>query len=62
MPTGTPEPGTFYFTTVDGITLSGQIDGQGTTALVLSNGKGQAKDVWQAIVPQLTSRGSVTVR
>ena len=34
--TATPEPGTFYFTTDDNVTLSGRIVGTGTTAIVLS--------------------------
>jgi pimeloyl-ACP methyl ester carboxylesterase len=60
-PTATPEPGTLYFATEDGVTLSGQIYGQGTTALILSNGKEQGKDVWHTIAPQLASRGYLTV-
>ena len=55
--TATPEPGTFYFTTDDGVTLSGKIIGTGTTAIVFSSMDGDPKIDWQNLAPLLASRG-----
>jgi alpha/beta superfamily hydrolase len=56
-PTDTPPPGTFYFTTEDGITLSGELVGAGKTALIFSNGQEVSKSVWQHTAEQLASHG-----
>lgn len=55
-PTATPEPGTFYFTTEDGVTLNGQIYGQGKTAVVFSNQVDGDRTLWDALVQQLVGR------
>jgi dienelactone hydrolase len=57
--TATPEPGTFYFTTDDNVTLSGKIVGTGTTAIVFSSMDGDPKIDWQGLAPLLASRGYV---
>ena len=56
-PTDTPPAGTFYFTTEDGVTLNGQIFGQGKTALVFSNGLDLPKFVWRPVAEQFASQG-----
>ena len=58
--TATPEPGTFYFTTDDNVTLSGKIVGTGTTAIVFSSMDGDPKVDWQDLAPLLASRGYMT--
>src|SRR5262245_20474886 len=58
--TATPEPGTFYFTTDDNVTLSGKIVGAGTTAIVFSSMDGDPKVDWQDLAPLLASRGYMT--
>ena len=58
--TATPEPGTFYFTTDDNVTLSGKIVGTGTTAIVFSSMDGDPKIDWQGLAPLLASRGYMT--
>ena len=58
--TATPEPGTFYFTTDDNVTLSGKIVGTGTTAIVFSSMDGDPKIDWQDLAPLLASRGYMT--
>ena len=58
--TATPEPGTFYFTTDDKVTLSGKIVGTGTTAIVFSSMDGDPKIDWQDLAPLLASRGYMT--
>jgi alpha/beta superfamily hydrolase len=55
--TTTPEPGTFYFTTDDGVTLSGKIVGSGTTAIVLSAQDGDPGSEWAPLASQLADRG-----
>src|SRR5215831_2429834 len=55
--TATPEPGTFYFTTDDGVTLSGKIVGSGTTAIVLSAQDGDPGSEWAPLAAQLADRG-----
>ena len=54
--TATPEPGTFYFTTDDGVTLSGKIVGTGTTAIVLSAQDGYPSMFWEPLATQLADR------
>jgi pimeloyl-ACP methyl ester carboxylesterase len=61
-PTETPQPGTFYFKSEDGVTLSGHLDGQGRTAVVFSNQIGGDQEVWRTvgaanIVQQVVARG-----
>src|SRR4051794_10022479 len=56
-PTDTPAPGTFYFTTDDGVTLSGKIVGTGTTAIVLSAQDGDPGSEWSPLATQLADRG-----
>ncbi len=58
--TATPEPGTFYFTTDDNVTLSGKIVGTGTTAIIFSSMDGDPKIDWQDLAPLLASRGYMT--
>lgn len=58
--TATPEPGTFYFTTDDKVTLSGKIDGTGTTVIIFSSMDGQPKEDWMNIAPLLAARGYMT--
>jgi alpha/beta superfamily hydrolase len=58
--TATPEPGTFYFTTDDNVTLSGKIVGTGTTAIVFSSMDADSKVDWQDLAPLLASRGYMT--
>ena len=58
--TATPEPGTFYFTTDDNVTLSGKIVGMGTTAIVFSSMDADPKIDWQNLAPLLASRGYMT--
>ncbi len=58
--TATPEPGTFYFTTDDNVTLSGKIVGTGTTAIVFSSMDGDSKIDWRDLAPLLASRGYMT--
>jgi esterase/lipase len=58
--TATAEPGTFYFTTDDNVTLSGKIVGTGTTAIVFSSMDGDPKIDWQDLAPLLASRGYMT--
>jgi dipeptidyl aminopeptidase/acylaminoacyl peptidase len=55
--TATPEPGTFYFTTDDGVTLSGKIVGSGATAIVLSAQDGDPGVEWAPLASQLADRG-----
>lgn len=55
--TATPEPGTFYFTTDDGVTLSGKIIGTGATAIVLSAQDGDPGSEWSPLATQLADRG-----
>jgi alpha/beta superfamily hydrolase len=55
--TARPEPGTFYFTTEDGVTLSGKTYGQGTTAIVLSSMDGDTGADWDQLVEPLANRG-----
>jgi alpha/beta superfamily hydrolase len=59
--TATPEPGTFYFTTDDGVTLSGAIVGTGTTAIILSSMDMQSKALWVDVAPLLAARGYLTL-
>jgi len=54
--TATPEPGTFYFTTDDNVTLSGKIVGTGTTAIVLSAQDGDPSMFWEPLATQLVVR------
>jgi hypothetical protein len=56
-PTDTPPAGAFYFTTEDGVTLNGQILGQGKTALAFSNGLDLPKFVWRPVAEQFASQG-----
>jgi uncharacterized protein len=56
IPTATPEPGTFYFTTDDNATLSGKIVGTGTTAIVLSAQDGYPNTFWEPLATQLAGR------
>ena len=59
--TATPEPGTFYFTTDDGVTLSGKIVGTGTTAIIFSSMDGDPKIDWKDLAPLLAARGYMTL-
>ena len=59
--TATPEPGTFYFTTDDNVTLSGKIVGTGTTAIIFSSMDGDSKVDWRDLAPLLASRGYMTL-
>ena len=59
--TATPEPGTFYFTTDDNVTLSGKIVGTGTTAIIFSSMDGDSKVDWQDLAPLLAARGYTTL-
>jgi alpha/beta superfamily hydrolase len=59
--TATPEPGTFYFTTDDNVTLSGKIVGTGTTAIVFSSMDGDPKNDWMDLAPLLASHGYMTL-
>jgi len=54
--TATPEPGTFYFTTDDNVTLSGKIVGTGTTAIVFSAQDGYPGMFWEPLATQLADR------
>jgi alpha/beta superfamily hydrolase len=55
--TATPEPGTFYFTTDDGVTLSGKIVGTGMTAIILSAQDGYPSMFWEPLATQLADHG-----
>src|SRR5262249_28919519 len=55
--TAAPEPGTFYFTTDDKVTLSGKIMGSGMTAIVLSAQDGYPSMFWEPLATQLANRG-----
>jgi alpha-beta hydrolase superfamily lysophospholipase len=59
--TAIPEPGTFYFTSDDNVTLSGKIVGAGTTAIIFSSMDGDSKVDWVDLGPLLASRGYMTV-
>jgi esterase/lipase len=59
--TATPEPGTFYFTTDDNVTLSGKIVGTGTTAIIFSSMDADSKVDWQDLAPLLAARGYMTL-
>jgi hypothetical protein len=54
--TATPEPGTFYFTTDDHVTLSGKIVGTGTTAIILSAQDGYPSMFWEPLATQIAGR------
>lgn len=56
-PTASPRPGTFYFATSDGVTLNGEIFGQGKTALIFSNGKGLTMGTWETVAQALATHG-----
>lgn len=60
-PTATPQPGTFYFTTSDGVTLNGRIFGQGKTALIFSNGKGFSMQLWVTVAQTMADRGYMSM-
>jgi alpha/beta superfamily hydrolase len=57
----TPEPGTFYFTTDDNVTLSGKIVGTGTTGIIFSSMDGDSKADWVDLAPLLAARGYLTL-
>jgi alpha/beta superfamily hydrolase len=59
--TETPLPGTFYFTTDDGVTLNGKIVGQGTTAIIFSAMDADPKEEWADVAPLLAARGYMTL-
>lgn len=59
-PTARPQPGTFYFTTDDGVTLNGQIYGTGKTALIFSNGRGVSMNLWESVAQTMADRGYMT--
>jgi pimeloyl-ACP methyl ester carboxylesterase len=59
--TATPEPGTFYFTTDDNVTLSGKIAGTGTTAIIFSAMDADPKEEWMDVAPLLAARGYMTL-
>lgn len=61
-PTASPQPGTFYFTTRDGVTLNGQIYGSGKTALIFSNGKGVTMSLWDSVAQIMADRGYMSFR
>lgn len=61
-PTASPQPGTFYFTTRDGVTLNGQIDGAGKTALIFSNGRGVTMNLWESVAQAMADRGYMSFR
>jgi alpha/beta superfamily hydrolase len=55
--TATPQYGSFYFKTDDGVTLSNQTFGQGATAGILSNQNAEARLEWWPLAKTLASRG-----
>ncbi|HEU5349419.1 MAG TPA: alpha/beta fold hydrolase, partial [Ktedonobacterales bacterium] len=57
LPTQPPRPGTFYFTTSDGVTLSGEIFGRGKTALIFSNSKGLTMGTWETVAHTMADHG-----
>ena len=60
-PTERPEPGTFYFATSDGVTLNGQIFGEGKTALIFSNGRDLTMQLWEGVAQTMASRGYMSL-
>jgi alpha/beta superfamily hydrolase len=59
--TETPQPGTFYFTSEDGVTLNGKILGTGTTAVIFSAMDADPKEEWNGVAPLFVARGYMTL-
>src|SRR5262245_25936007 len=59
--TETPAPGTFYFTTEDGVTLNGKISGTGATAIIFSAMDADPKEEWDSVAPLFVARGYMTM-